>query len=584
MSYLITNRTGGYTLLGSKSFSRYSGIFFREKNTTYKVIDDIKIKRKPKGLKSNYWMIERQFPEVTQRFCMPHGFNAITYDLTKEFESEIILDCKESYDNRSMGRFYNIEEVDGKIIITFKKKSNFQEDDTQDKEEYKIYVVIQPDMLHYNTIEQFQKKDYGLDNRRGSTPSERYVFSALKLKAKKVAIAFSTDRERALFDADFVYKNMKSLKDLEKTYHTALLKNTKTKKAPLTKALKHAVVSYDQLLTNASARKGIYAGLPWFFQYWSRDESISLKAAQLIGKHQTAKNIFFNILGRMQEDGNIANRLPATNLGCADAVGWLFKRAETILPKLSPPEQKTVEKKLQNAISRLLKSSTNNHLATNKAQETWMDTVFQDDNRAGSRIEIQAGRLHMYHMMHKLSKKKIYKDLELRLKKQVRQQFWNKNYIVDGITPDGTTETTIRPNIFIAYYLYPQLLTNKEWSRCFTFSLKQLWLDWGGLSTISKSNELYHTEHSGEVPNSYHRGDSWFWINNLAALCLHRVDKRKFKNYIDKIVKASCKDITKLGIIGTHAELSSASSLKSEGCMSQAWSLAMFIELAKELS
>jgi|ETNmetMinimDraft_2_1059921.scaffolds.fasta_scaffold12076_2 glycogen debranching enzyme len=579
MSYLITNRTGGYALIGTRSFSRYSGIFFREKKSTFKVIDDIKIKRSPKSLNSNYWMIERKYPEVTQRYCMVHGFNAITYDLDKEFESEIVLDCKESYDNRSFGRFYDIQEEDGKIIITYTKKTNLEEDETENKTEYKIYVVIKPDSLQYNEIKEFIHKDYGLDRRRGSTPSDRHVFSALKIKTKKMAIAFSLDKERALYDADFVFKNMKSLKNLEKTYHTALLKNTKTKKATLTKALKHAVVSYDQLLTNVDARKGIYAGLPWFFQYWSRDESISLKAANLIGKNNTAKSIFFTILGRMQEDGNIANRLPPTDLGCADAVGWLFKRADSILPTLSPIEKKEVEKKLQNAISRLLKSSTNNTLATNTAQETWMDTVYQNDTREGSRIEIQAGRLNMYHLMHKISKKKIYKDLELRLKKKVRDQFWNKNFLADG-----STDQTIRPNIFIAHYLYPQLLSNAEWTRCFTFALKQLWLDWGGLSTISKSHQLYQTEHSGEVPNSYHRGDSWFWINNLAALSLHKVNKKKFRHYIDKLTKASCKDILKLGIIGSHAELSSASELKSQGCLSQAWSLAMFIELAKEIS
>lgn len=82
---------------------------------------------------------------------------------------------------------------------------------------------------------------------------------------------------------------------------------------------------------------------------------------------------------------------------------------------------------------------------------------------------------------------------------------------------------------------------------------------------------------------SYHRGDSWFWINNLAAICMHRLDKKKYQQQIKFICEASMKDILFNGIPGHHAELSSASELRSEGCLSQAWSAATFIELVHEL-
>jgi len=56
-----------------------------------------------------------------------------------------------------------------------------------------------------------------------------------------------------------------------------------------------------------------------------------------------------------------------------------------------------------------------------------------------------------------------------------------------------------------------------------------------------------------------------------------------FKKYIEKIVQASVKEILLLGTVGHHAELSSASSLLSQGSMAQAWSNAMFVELIEEL-
>jgi len=156
----------------------------------------------------------------------------------------------------------------------------------------------------------------------------------------------------------------------------------------------------------------------------------------------------------------------------------------------------------------------------------------------------------------------------------VREKFWNKSYLADGLG-----DWTIRPNIFIAAYIYPELLTRSEWTTCFNTILPKLWLRWGGLSSIDKSHELFTAKSTGESVQSYHRGDSWFWINNLAALVMKKVNKDVFKKYIDAITLASTKEILYSGAIGHHAEISSASSLKSEGCLAQAWSAAMYIEL-----
>ena len=89
--------------------------------------------------------------------------------------------------------------------------------------------------------------------------------------------------------------------------------------------------------------------------------------------------------------------------------------------------------------------------------------------------------------------------------------------------------------------------------------------------------------YTGENNKSYHRGDSWFWINNLAALVLYKLDKNKFKKYIDKILKASTEEILWKGAISHHAELSSASKLKSQASLMQAWSSAMYVELIREM-
>ncbi|MBI4244315.1 MAG: hypothetical protein HY606_09525 [Planctomycetes bacterium] len=144
---------------------------------------------------------------------------------------------------------------------------------------------------------------------------------------------------------------------------------------------------------------------------------------------------------------------------------------------------------------------------------------------------------------------------------------------------DGLGDFTIRPNIFITAYVYPELLTPKEWEECFDNSLKNLWLDWGGLATIDRNNSLFTNESTGEDIKSYHRGDSWFWLNNLSALTLNRISKIKFNRNIKKIISSSTEEILWKGCIGCHSELSSAKELTSKGCFNQAWSNAMYIEL-----
>ena len=226
-----------------------------------------------------------------------------------------------------------------------------------------------------------------------------------------------------------------------------------------------------------------------------------------------------------------------------------------------------------------LKNHTKEGFAFNNPQETWMDT--KHTSRAGIRIEIQTLRLSAYDFLFNLTKEKKYQKLLLELKKKVKKNLWNHPILADGINHNH--DFTIRPNIFIAYYLYPDLLTKEEWKICFDYSLKKLWMDWGGLSTINKNHRHFKDTYSGENPESYHNGDSWYFINNIAAICLNRLNKTIYKKYISKILKASTEDILYNGFIGHASELSSAKKLSSEASLCQAWSAATYIELVHEL-
>jgi glycogen debranching enzyme len=194
-----------------------------------------------------------------------------------------------------------------------------------------------------------------------------------------------------------------------------------------------------------------------------------------------------------------------------------------------------------------------------------MDT--KPANRKGACIEVQALFLSMIELHNYIASitksKKMFKGIEKEYKDKVREAFFDGETLYDSLTEEAPSDA-VRPNVFLAYYIYPGLLTKKEWKTVFDNILKALWLDWGGLSTINHTNHLFKAEYAGENDASYHNGDSWYYINNYA-------------------VHASKEEMLFSGFIGCCAELSSAKQMKSEGCLSQAWSVASLIELLHEM-
>ena len=633
VGFLLSNKKGGYCSFFNSPSSRYSGMFyFDEKEMEmYKFVESIEITgyNDVSILKNNFHFVERIKNDVVESFFMPKNFNSLIYELSSENEVDLFLDCKKSYDGREWGRYYDVSEENGCTVVKFTKKTDRREDSSDGKEEFALYLAVKSNNNFYEKNNQWIERHYSIDEERNSPPFKRHVYNALRLRGSKFVFSMSKNREEAVKECNYIFNNINEIKSREKERFFDILKADSVKKIISSKSISNEIkVAYvntinslNNLIVENKNSYGIFAGLPWFFQFWARDSLVSLKSINKLNR-QLGKKMLFKYLNRMNNDGRLPNLIGqhnSKNLGSADAHGWLFFRCKEIADGIEKNKQiinsiknsirlikenknsnsqrikeylkncslvirkkenechhfiYEIENSLEKSLNGLLKFHTKDNFEVNNRLETWMDTEFENDVREGIRIEMQALRLNMYRLMLELTQNNKYKIFENLLKNKIRQRFWNGKVLADGLN-----DLTIRPNIFIAAYVYPELLSNKEWEICFDNALKAIWLDWGGLATIDKNNPLFTNESTGENIKSYHRGDSWFWMNNLAALTMNRINKNKFKKQIQKIIEASTEEILWKGCIGCHSELSSAKELTSKGCFNQAWSNAMFIEM-----
>ncbi len=555
-STLLTNRHGGYAWLAAQPESRYQGVFFRLGDTLFRTVAHLGINQPLRGITNMLWGVQREYETMRQRLTMPAGTNALLVELSTPVPVELVFDCKNINDNREWGREYAIARAGNTLVITFRKRNDARDDNRVHDKEYDLHLALAGEHIEFFPVQQWIEHRYAYDESRKSQPWSRWVFNAGTVHAQSFVIAAAHSKAQAVREAQQVLRARMRLvhhdvQHVEKTIRHVPLQNKKLDLAY--QCARHAL---DALVVD---NKELVAGYPWFYQQWTRDALVSSKALALIGHHALAKKLVQHFAAQKE----LFTR-PGSQLHAADAAGWIAMRMHDLASLFTAKEKEKVLAGLQKHYQQL---HFDQGLVVHGAHETWMDS----EPREGARIEVQALATTLAQTLGK-------HDTVHALRHRVRETFWNGTFLHDGLN-----DATIRPNVFIAAYAYPDLLSREEWEKCFNTILPKLWLSWGGLATIDKNDPSFHDAHTGEDPASYHHGDSWFWLNNLAALVLHRTNQAKYKSYINQILEASSHEILELGAIGHHAELSSARALSSHGCVSQAWSAAMFIELCHEL-
>jgi glycogen debranching enzyme len=584
-NFILRHNNGDFCFFSyPNNISKYNGYYCVRKNNNFewdmiKSIETIEIDAKIISSKKekNYFINEyennKNNKDYNKKIIEKIGLSENLNYSIKNYDGNIriILDSRMIHDFSTEGRIYKIYKLKNNnqnlIVIQYTKYiNNSLKDEIQN-----IYTVIKG-INKFKEEKKWIKKEYRYDKRRESGPYEMYVYYAINIIIENnisLNIATSENINEAI---KRVNKNFKQI-----NFNNKLIDNEINLAYEHAKnAINQSIVSINFDNVNKKIIKGIYAGLPWFYQFWTRDQAISLYGAYLSNKSniQEIKDILINLILNISDDGRISNRVPSSILGSADGIGWVFKRINDLLNFFNENEKIIIKEKIIESIKKIELNYMDNNLITNKAKETWMDTEFKGDIRKGKRIEIQTLHLNMLNLASNLCNEKEYYNKEQLMKKTLKNEFFENNLLADG-----KNDFTIRPNIFLAYYTYKDFLNNKEWELIFDNTIKKLWLNWGGFSTIDLNSNLFHKYHTGQNNNSYHRGDSWYFINNIAAICLLKLNYKKYKYYIEKIINSSKYDILNLGAIGELSEISSSNIQEPFGCFGQAWSSATFVEL-----
>jgi hypothetical protein len=529
----VTDSNHPYLSLGTGYFlhasthSQYQGIFARQDNTLFKYIDAFDIDHDIHTVERRPGAIQLHTDDGT--ITIEQSLSGVRLAATMETEMDIHVDMRYIHDYDTAGRIYNIERDDTTRITYTKYETDECTTPAYDE-------TLRIDAANWSSTEEWMPKAYEYDERRG-IKSDFWVFNA-------GSITIEPNRPAHI--------------------HIPLSQRHQT--IPVFK--EYGYEDNDELR--------IAAGYPWFHDAWSRDEIISLEP---IIEH--APGVARDLLVSAAERDQGKQSVDGSSLASADTPGWLARRAGQLIKRSTALEDQTI---ISDYLERRWEDvNRHDELIANEARETWMDTDGgTDDDRRGIRIEIQAGWLEALRFLTEHADASYQETYET-VKQAVQQHLVKSGVAYDG-REDGVLDWRRRPNVFLAYYLHSDMLPDAVWEQTFDRVIDACWLDWGGLSSIGIEDALFCSHHTGVDNRSYHRGDSWYYVNNIAAMALHDLNPQKYLKYVEAIRRASRKDKENHGAIGACSEISSAAEQTSHGCFSQAWSDATLRELNRWLT
>ncbi|MCF6239512.1 MAG: hypothetical protein L3J79_12005, partial [Candidatus Marinimicrobia bacterium] len=368
--------------------------------------------------------------------------------------------------------------------------------------------------------------------------------------------------------------------------------------AKLDAAIAWAHTSIDALIMHQLGQ-GIYAGLPWFDDYWGRDTFISFTGAVLVsGQFEDARQILLAFADLQNLDasdpnyGRVPNRAQPEDIiyNTTDGTPWFVRSVwdyyrysgdEEFLKKVWPAVRRATQGALQNWTDKY-------GLLRHADADTWMDARGPDgpwSPRGDRAIDIQFIWRDQLEISQRLAEK--YGDTGLAQESQQTliklalglEQFrsGDGSYLVDHLNTDGSQDKQIRPNVFLVPPLFHETC---DWLS-FKKLAPQLVTEKGVLS-LSQADNNFHPYH--HLPGlyvqdaAYHNGIIWTW--NSAATITQAIRFHQYQ-YAEALFDGLTDQILNRGAVGSIAELTDAwpreGVTRLSGTFTQAWSIAEYL-------
>lgn len=367
----------------------------------------------------------------------------------------------------------------------------------------------------------------------------------------------------------------------------------------LVQAMRWITLNMDQLMTKQRGH-GIYAGLPWFNEYWGRDNFIALPGASLVsGQFEWARNIITSFAEFQDNDPNspFFGRVPnIVKVGEVDyhttdgTPRFIIQMQEyvkysgdkSLISEMYPVVKNSIEGSLKNWVDE-------KGYLLHKNNETWMDAreqvTLKSYSPRGSRAndiqalwyqQILAGVYFAQFVGDKKSEEKWHAVAE-KLKHHFQQDFVveDVDHLVDRLSENDEQDLKLRPNQLFALDLIDSELTRARATKAVWQHTVYPW----GVASLDNRDEFFHPFHlqweNYHKDQAYHNGTVWLWNNGIA---MQRMIEAGQTEVAYQLFENMNMFALKRGVVGGLAENSNAYPRAGEtwptltGTYLQAWS------------
>ena len=417
--------------------------------------------------------------------------------------------------------------------------------------------------------------------------------------SKGFVLTYGTEEECKSLHAEFM-ENGKQLEKERKDRINSLITEynpTSSNLPELDKALGWITITLDELITEQQGN-GIYAGLPWFNEYWGRDMFISFPGACLVtGQFDVAKKILKDFITLQDTDptsityGRIPNRanLEGILYNTTDGTPRLVIQALEVAKYSGDTEfLHEIYPAIKMSIDASIKNYTDEKgYLTHADADTWMDVKRNGipgsprGNRANDiqalwYAQLMAGS-EIAAMMDDMSSAEEWSGLAVHMASNFERDFCNKeeSYIHDHLNTDGSADVQFRPNQLYCFDLvgddeFKQKVTRRTW--------EELVYPWG-VASLAQWDQQFHPQHENwhyyHKDDAYHNGTIWLWNNGIA---MQRMIEYGQIDAAWKLFKNMNRQALHEGAVGSLAENADAHPregktwVKRSGTFLQAWS------------